>query len=290
MKSKSSPKGDPTTDDPAGVRRRLTTAASIALRKSLKALGVPRLYERMLWNQVQNGPIPEHIGIILDGNRRWAKRRGLDPWKGHAEGARKVEDFLDWCGEIEKIRTITLYAFSTENFRRTEKEVCEVLRLLKEYLQSLLKDERIRKNEIRVKVLGRVHLLPEELQELIRQVEANTAHYQRHYFNFAVAYGGRTEIVDAVTSLARDVRDRKLPLERISEKTIENYLYTAHLPKCSPDLIIRTSGEVRLSNFLTWQGAYSELCFVDVFWPDFRKLDLLRAIRMYQKRQRRFGG
>jgi len=260
------------------------------MRVSLEMLGVPRVYEKMLWNQVKNGPIPEHIGIILDGNRRWAKCRGLDPWKGHEKGARKVEDFLDWCGQIEKIRTVTLYAFSTENFQRTPQEVSEIMRLLRQHLEGLLRDERIRRNEIRVKVLGRVHVLPQELQDLVRQVEESTAHYQRHYFNFAVAYGGRTEIVDAVSSLARDVKDGKLALDGIDEKVIESYLYTAHLPKCSPDLIIRTSGEIRLSNFLTWQGAYSELLFVDAFWPDFRKLDLLRAIRLYQKRRRRFGG
>ena len=273
----------------ARPRRSIAYLASSGLRASLDLLGVPRIYERMVWNQVKNGPIPEHIGIILDGNRRWARRRGLAPWRGHEEGAKKVEDFLDWCGEIKKIRTITLYAFSTENFQRSSQEVSEILRLLKEYLESLLRDERIRKNEIRVKVLGRVQVLPEEFQDLIRRVEASTAHYERHYFNFAVAYGGRTEIVDAVTSLAGDVKSGKLALDGIDERVIESYLYTAHLPKCNPDLIIRTSGEVRLSNFMTWQGAYSELCFVDVFWPDFRKLDLLRAIRMYQKRQRRFG-
>ena len=272
------------------TKKSISYLGSRGLRTTSEVLGIPKIYEKMLWNQIRNGPIPEHIGIILDGNRRWARHRGLDPWKGHEEGARKVEDFLDWCGEIEKIRSITLYAFSTENFKRSQEEVIEILRLLKQYLNSLLKDERIRKNEIRIKVLGRTHVLPKEFQDLIRKVEESTAHYDRHYFNFAVAYGGRTEIVDAVSSLAQDVKEEKLGLEDINEKVIESYLYTAHLPKCNPEMIIRTSGEVRLSNFLTWQGAYSELCFVDVFWPDFRKLDLFRAIRTYQKRQRRFGG
>jgi len=132
-------------------------------------------------------------------------------------------------------------------------------------------------------------MLPRELQDLIQQLEEKTAHYTRNYFNFAIAYGGRTEIVDAVKCIAGQVKENKMTLEEINEKVLESFLYTAHLPKSSPDLIIRTSGEVRLSNFLTWQGAYSELCFVDVFWPDFRKLDLFRAIRMFQKRQRRFG-
>ena len=282
----STPKEDATTR----AKRRLSSLANRGIRATLERTSVQKVYEAMVWSQIRGGPIPEHIGVILDGNRRWARSRGLDPWKGHEHGAKKMEDFLDWCGDISEIRSITLYAFSTENFKRSEKEVSEIFRLLKQYLNSLLKDERVVKNEIRVKMLGRIEMLPEEFQQLIRQVEEKTAHYRKHYFNFAIAYGGRTEIVDAVRSLAQNVREEKLGLEDISEKLIESYLYTAHLPKCSPDLIIRTSGEVRLSNFLTWQGAYSELCFVDVYWPDFRKLDLLRAIRMYQHRQRRFGG
>lgn len=271
------------------TRREMLHVATRAFQIASGRTAVQKVYEGILWNQIRQGPIPEHVGIILDGNRRWALKRGLDPWKGHEQGAQKVEDFLDWIGEIEKIRTVTLYAFSTENFQRPPQEVSAIFRLLKDNLTGLLTDERIRKNQIRVKVLGRTHLLPEELQELIRKVESSTAHYQRHYFNFAVAYGGRTEIVDAVSSLARDVKEERLKLQEIDEKVIEGYLYTAHLPKSSPDLIIRTSGEIRLSNFLTWQGAYSELFFVDVFWPAFRKLDLFRAIRMYQKRKRRFG-
>ncbi len=269
---------------------RISSLAHRGVRAALERTSVQKIYETMVWSQIRNGPIPEHIGVILDGNRRWARSRGLAPWKGHEQGARKMEDFLDWCGEIDEIRSITLYTFSTENFKRSEKEVEEIFRLLKEYLNSLLKDERVVKNEIRVKMLGRIEMLPREFRELIRELEEKTANYEKHYFNFAIAYGGRTEIVDAVRSLAESVKEGKLSLGDINEEIIESYLYTAHLPKCSPDLIIRTSGEIRLSNFLTWQGAYSELCFVDVYWPDFRKLDLLRAIRMYQHRQRRFGG
>ena len=281
-----SPK-EPTT---ARAKRKLSSLAARGMRATLERTSVQKVYEAMVWSQIRGGPIPGHIGIILDGNRRWARSRGLAPWKGHAQGARKMEDFLDWCGEIDEIRSITLYTFSTENFKRSEKEVTEIFRLLKQHLNSLLKDERVVRNEIRVKMLGRIEMLPEEFQDLIRQIEEKTAHYQKKYFNFAIAYGGRTEIVDAVRCLAQSVKEEKLNLDDINEKLLETYLYTAHLPNCSPDMIIRTSGEVRLSNFLTWQGAYSELCFVDVYWPDFRKLDLLRAIRMYQHRQRRFGG
>ena len=271
------------------VRLRVGSLISRSLRAALEGSTAQHVYERMMWNLIRPGPIPEHIGVILDGNRRWALRRGLDPWRGHERGAQNVEDFLDWCGEIEGLRTVTLYAFSTENFQRSEREVAEIFRLLKDYLESLLTDERIRKNEIRIKMLGRTHRLPEDIQALIRRVEEATAHYDRRFFNFAIAYGGRGEIVDAATSLARDVQAGKLDPEGIDEKAIERYLYTSHLPKSSPDLIIRTSGEVRLSNFLTWQGAYSELLFVDVSWPDFRKLDLFRAVRLYQRRQRRYG-
>jgi len=271
------------------TRRQMVHMTTRAVQVATGQAAVQKFYEGIVWNQIRQGPIPEHIGIILDGNRRWAIKRGLDPWVGHELGAQKVEDFLDWIGEIEKVRTVTLYAFSTENFQRPPQEVSAIFRLLKDHLNGLLRDERIRKNQIRVKVLGRTQMLPDELQELIRKVEESTAHFERHYFNFAVAYGGRTEIVDAVSSLALDVKEERLNLQQIDEKVIEGYLYTAHLPKSSPDLIIRTSGEIRLSNFLTWQGAYSELFFVDVFWPAFRKLDLFRAIRMYQKRQRRYG-
>lgn len=271
------------------IRGGILHLATRGYRAAANRTAVQKIYEGVLWNQIRSGPIPEHIGIILDGNRRWAIRRGLSPWEGHREGARKVEDFLGWVGEIERIRTVTLYAFSTENFQRSPREVSAIFTLLEEYLNGLLRDERIRRNRIRVKVLGRTHLLPDPLQELVRRVEASTEHHDRHFFNFAVAYGGRTEIVDAVTALARDVKEDRLGIDQISEQVIEGYLYTAHLPQCSADLIIRTSGEIRLSNFLTWQSAYSELFFLDVFWPAFRKLDLLRAIRMYQKRRRRFG-
>ncbi len=262
--------------------------SEILLRRLLEILGVYKLYEYWLMRQVRDGEMPSHVALILDGNRRWAIKRGLPPWLGHRKGADKVEELLDWCLELG-IRTVTLYVFSTENFRRPKREVEELMKLFEESLERLLRDERIYKNEIRVKALGRLYLLPERIQELLKKVERRTSHFDKFYLNIAIAYGGRAEITDAVRKIARDVRAGRLSPEEINEKVIERYLYTAHLPNPEPDLIIRTSGEERLSGFLLWQSAYSELCFLDVYWPDFRKIDFLRAIRTYQRRQRRFG-
>jgi len=254
----------------------------------LSAVGVYRLYEGWLWRQVKNGEKPEHIAIILDGNRRWASENVLNPWLGHEKGAEKVEELLDWCLMLD-VKSVTLYAFSTENFRRTPDEVEEIMRIAGERFRELLTDERIRRKKVRVKVLGRVNLLPEELQQLIGEVEKSTEAYDEHFLNFAFAYGGRAEIVDAARKIAEQVHEGKLNPEKVDEKTFEQYLYTSHMPQQDPDLIIRTSGEERLSGFLLWQSAYSELCFLDVYWPDFRLIDLLRAVRTFQKRKRRFG-
>ena len=254
----------------------------------LSAVGAYRLYEGWLWRQVKNGEKPEHIAIILDGNRRWASANVLNPWLGHEKGAEKVEELLDWCLKLD-VKSVTLYAFSTENFRRTPEEVEEIMRIAGERFRDLLTDERIRRDKVRVKVIGRVNLLPEELQQLIGEVEKSTEAYDEHFLNFAFAYGGRAEIVDAARKIAEQVHEGKLNPEKVDEKTFEQYLYTSHMPQQDPDLIIRTSGEERLSGFLLWQSAYSELCFLDVYWPDFRLIDLLRAVRTYEKRKRRFG-
>lgn len=254
----------------------------------LSAVGVYRLYEGWLWRQVNGGEKPEHIAIILDGNRRWASENVLNPWLGHEKGAEKVEELLDWCLKLD-VKSVTLYAFSTENFRRTPDEVEEIMRIAGERFRELLTDERIRKDKVRVKVIGRVNLLPADLQQLIGDVEKSTEHYDEHFLNFAFAYGGRAEIVDAARKIAEQVHEGRLDPEKVDEKTFEQYLYTSHMPQQDPDLIIRTSGEERLSGFLLWQSAYSELCFLDVYWPDFRLIDLLRAVRTFQKRKRRFG-
>ena len=254
----------------------------------LSILGIYKLYEKWLWFQIRNGKKPEHIAIILDGNRRWASNKSLIPWIGHRYGANKIDDLMDWCIELDVI-AITLYAFSTENFHRPPQEVEEIMKLIENKLRSILENERIHENKIRVKTIGRIDLLPNSTQEVIQRVEESTKMYKGRLLNVALAYGGRAEIVDATKKIAKKAVKGELNPDKINEKIFEKYLYTAHMPKQDADLIIRTSGEERLSGFLSWQSAYSELCFVDVNWPDFRKIDLLRAVRTYQRRKRRFG-
>jgi tritrans,polycis-undecaprenyl-diphosphate synthase [geranylgeranyl-diphosphate specific] len=258
------------------------------LRGLLSILGIYKIYEKWLWHQVKSGTKPEHIAVILDGNRRWASERSLNPWIGHHYGAEKIEDLLNWCLALD-VKSITLYAFSTENFRRSPKEVEEIMRIAEEKLRTILEDESIHKNKVRVKAIGRLDLLPKKLQEMIRQVEESTRNYNEHFLNVALAYGGRAEIVDATKKIAQKVESGDLSVEKINESLFEKYLYTAHMPKQDPDIIIRTSGEERLSGFLSWQSAYSELFFLDINWPDFRCIELLRAVRTYQRRKRRFG-
>jgi tritrans,polycis-undecaprenyl-diphosphate synthase [geranylgeranyl-diphosphate specific] len=258
------------------------------LKKLLSIIGAYKVYEKWLWNQVKNGEKLEHIAIILDGNRRWASENDLNPWLGHEKGAETVEQLLNWCDKLS-VKFVTLYTFSTENFRRSPQEVEEIMRIAAEKFRKLLTDERIHRNKVHVKVIGRVNLLPESLQKLIADVEETTANYDNQFLNFAFAYGGRAEIVDATKTIAEKVKNGELSLDDVDESTFEQYLYTSHMPKQDPDLIIRTSGEERLSGFLLWQSAYSELCFLDAYWPDFRFIDLLRAIRTFQKRKRRYG-
>jgi len=258
------------------------------LSSLLSVLGIYKVYEKWLWYQVKNEKKPEHIAIILDGNRRWAFEQALSSWIGHHFGADKVEHLLDWCLDMD-VKSITLYAFSTENFQRPVGEVEEILQVAGQKLQEILTDPRIQKHKVRVKVIGRLGLLPKNLQEIILKVEDATKNYDEHLLNVALAYGGRAEIVDAARKIAQKIEKGEMKPDSIDEALFERYLYTAHMSKQDPDLIIRTSGEERLSGFLLWQCAYSELCFLDVYWPDFRRIDLLRAVRTYQRRKRRFG-
>ena len=258
------------------------------LESALRYLGAYRVYEGRLKAQVEGDEIPSHIGIILDGNRRWAQDQGVIRGKGHEEGANRAEELLDWCHELG-IKTVTLYVLSTENLDRSADELKELFKLIEARLERLLDDERIMKYRVNVRAIGHLDLLPDSVVGLLDAIEKKTADHREHYLNIAVAYGGRAEITDVVKSVAMDVKTGKLSPDSITEETVSKRLYTSYLPNQEPDLIIRTSGEERMSGFLLWQGAYSELVFVDVFWPAFRLIDLLRAIRTYQKRKRRHG-
>jgi tritrans,polycis-undecaprenyl-diphosphate synthase [geranylgeranyl-diphosphate specific] len=224
----------------------------------------------------------------LDGNRRWAKKALESKQLGHFRGADAVENLLDWCEELD-IKIITLYVLSTENLERTDNELDYLFRLIHERLEKLYNDPRIHKNKMRVKAMGRLELLPDFINDVLRRLDDATKGYDRHYLNIAIAYGGQNELVDAVKKISARIRDGSIGIDDINKDVIEANLYTAHLPQQSPDLILRTSGEQRMSGFLLWQGAYSELVFMDILWPEFRKIDLLRAIRTYQKRSRRNG-
>jgi len=252
-------------------------------------LGVYRLYEYLLEKEVKSGDIPRHVAFILDGNRRWARSRGLPPWLGHRHGAEKAEEVLRWCYDLG-VKTVTLYVLSTENLmRRSREEVEEIIKLLEEKIEELKTSGEVEKRRVRVKFIGDRASLPPSLLSKIEDLERYTARFSERFLNIAVAYGGRREIIDAVRRLVMDVQAGKLSVEDINEEVFQRYLYTGDLPYPDPDLVIRTSGEERISNFLLWQIAYSELVFLDVLWPEFRKIDLLRAIRVYQSRQRRFG-
>lgn len=250
--------------------------------------GLYRIYEKYLASQIKKGSAPNHVAIILDGNRRWAKRHLYLPKVGHYKGADRVEDLIKWCEELG-IKIITLYALSTENLNRKHEELEYLFDLIEQRLKKLLSDPSLHKFRMNVRAIGKLELLPERIKTVLKQLEEATKGYNNIYFNIALAYGGQTEMVDAVRKVAEMVKDGKLNVNEITKDTVESCLYTSYLPQPEPDMILRTSGEQRLSGFLIWQSAYSELVFMDVFWPEFRKIDLMRAIRTYQNRKRRYG-
>jgi undecaprenyl diphosphate synthase len=229
--------------------------------------------------------MPRHIAIIMDGNGRWAKQRGKPRVEGHRAGIASVREAVETCARLE-VDALTLYAFSVENWKRPRFEVVTLMTLLKEYLRKELQN--LVDNDIRFRVVGRMNELDPSVQkELIRGLAA-TSSCRGMTFNIALNYGGRTEIVDACRSLAQDVAAGRLTPEQIDEETLGSRLGTAGLP--DPDLLIRTSGEMRVSNFLLWQIAYAEIWVTPTFWPDFRKKNLYEAILDFQKRERRYGG
>lgn len=250
-----------------------------------------RLYEHRLLRQVAAAQVPRHVGLILDGNRRYGRRHNLvDPLRIYEAGAEKLDDLLDWCAELG-IPAITLWVLSTENLARSPREVSGILGALEAKLMQLAADPQIHQQRVRVRAVGRLELLPASTLEAVRMAEAATDSYDGLQLTIAAAYGGRQEILDAVQAFLAEQREQGKGLDQIiplvTSDTLGRYLYAPDLP--DPDLIIRTSGEVRLSGFLLWQSAYSEFYFTDVFWPALRKIDFLRAVRSFQQRRRRFG-
>lgn len=228
--------------------------------------------------------LPHHVAIIMDGNGRWAKQRALNRIKGHHEGAESVRVIVRACREIG-IKILTLYAFSTENWRRPQYEIKSLMALLKKFLKS--ERQEMLENNIRFNAIGQIERLPEAVQVTLRETITATQHNRGMLLNLALSYGSRDEIVEAVQKVALDVQKGTLKPGDITPGLFAEYLYTKGMP--DPDLLIRTSGEMRISNFLLWQIAYSEIYVTDILWPDFRKEALLGAIRDYQKRERRFG-
>ena len=229
--------------------------------------------------------LPTHIGIIMDGNGRWAQKRFLPRSAGHRAGAQNFRTITRYCSKIG-IKYLTVYAFSTENWSRPMEEVGALMRLFKEYLEEALRD--FMDENIRVRFIGDVSAFPEELRELIQEVEEASAPKTGMVLNLAMNYGGRAEITRAAKAFAQDVAQGKAKPEDLTEEGFSRYLYTGGQP--DPDLIIRPSGEERLSNFLLWQSAYAEFVYFDILWPDFKTKDLDQAIAIYSSRQRRFGG
>ena len=273
--------------------RAMLSLAGLAGRRALRAVAHPLywLYERRLERRLDPAAMPEHIGLILDGNRRFARGIGLgDVRRGHQYGARKLRTFLEWCLEYQ-VRHVTLFVFSTENFSRAPEEVQYLLDLFVHESATLLNDLRLDTEQVRVKVIGQRHRLPRHVLEASEALELSTAEHKGMLLTIALAYGGREEITDAVKALLNEAAEQGRSLEEVaaglSADQLSEHLYTAGVP--DPDFIIRTSGEQRLSGFLLWQSAYSEFYFCDALWPEFRRIDFLRAIRDYQRRERRYG-
>lgn len=235
---------------------------------------------------VKKYPVPHHVAVIMDGNRRFAQSLDLTPEAGHYFGKDKIKELLEWCMELN-IKILTIYAFSTENFKRSNQEVQTLMNLCTQELQKAKSDSRIHKNKVRVRILGQIDKLPSETKESAQYIMDSTKEYDNYMFNVALAYGGREELLQAIQQISSEVKQGKITVDDISENMVSSYLYTNGLP--DPDLILRTSGEERISNFLLWQLAYSELYFADIYWPALQKRDFLQAIQTYQHRQRRYG-
>jgi len=227
---------------------------------------------------------PKHIAIILDGNRRYAKKLGLQPWKGHEFGVKKLNELLEWCRELG-IKELTLYAFSTENFKRAKTEKDFLFSIFRQEFSRMKHRKDIFENKIRINVVGRLGMFPKAMRNSMLDIMQKTRKHNRFVVNFAMAYGGRQEIADSVKKIAQLIKNNKISPNNINENTITKNLYL----KSEPDMVIRPGGEVRTSNFLMWQSAYSEWFFTDKLWPEFTKKDLIKYIGEFSKRERRFG-
>lgn len=244
-------------------------------------------YEALIEREVSSGVMPRHIAIIMDGNRRYAEEvLGAEPNEGHKLGRKKLEEVLHWCLDLD-IHVLTVYAFSTENFKRAESEVSYLMDLLEQSLYEFADDPEVHERRVAINVIGDVTMIPEGVVRAMEYAKKRTGMYSDNFLNMAIAYGGRQDIANAVRAIAHDAVEGKIDVDEIDEETVSRYISTTGMP--DPDLVLRTSGELRISNFLLWQMAYSELYFADVYWPGFRYIDFLRAIRTYQQRKRRFG-
>lgn len=235
----------------------------------------------------QHMTIPKHVAIILDGNRRFAKKLMLKPWKGHEWGANKVKKLLEWCGELG-IHELTLYTFSVQNFNRPKEEFDYLMNVFKQEFDTMLQPDNLTKlnqNGLRINFIGRLTMFTPDIQEKMNKLMELTKNNNQRHVNFAMAYGGREEVVDAARKISEEVKNGTLNINDINEQTFAQHLYT----NSDPDLIIRTGGEKRTSNFLIWQGNYSEWFFLEKTWPEFEKQDLVQCINEYEQRERRFG-
>ena len=228
--------------------------------------------------------IPRHVAIVLDGNRRYAKKIGMQPWQGHSFGAKKVEDLLEWCRDLG-IKDLTLYSFSVDNFKRPEREKKAIFGLFKKNFEKLEKDDRLMKNGIKVMFIGRLQMFPNGIQEGMQRLMEKTKGNGKFKVNFAMAYSGKMEITDSIKRIIQKISNKKININDVNEDLIKNNLYL----NSEPDIFIRPGGEKRLSDFLIWQSAYSELFFVDKLWPEFTKEDLVKTIGEFKQRERRFG-
>lgn len=226
----------------------------------------------------------KHIGIILDGNRRFSKKLMQEPWKGHEYGAKKVESLLEWCKELD-IKELTLYAFSMQNFNRPKTEFDYLMKIFKENFERLNNDKRIYENKIKINIIGRIHLFPENVKKAMYEIMEKTKNHDNYIINFAMAYGGHEEIIDTIKKIGRKIESGEIKPEQINEELVDSNLYM----KDQPDFIIRTGGDHRTSNFLIWQSWYSEWFFLQKTWPEFEKEDLINCINEFNSRERRFG-